>query len=142
MQTRKRLQRKKPMARGAGPKRSKAVKKRNPARRAKEFARCYHSVERVEWIQSLRCVASGLLGNIDNAHISGGGMGRKAHYSLIVPLAAECHRELHRIGRPAFEAKWRVSLAVEAERVHKAWHEYATGTPWHHTPADTAAPSQ
>lgn len=70
------------------------------AKAAEDFARKYHSVERVEFVKSLPCFASGIRGNIENAHVSDPtrtkGMGRKASYLGIVPLSVECHRLLHR----------------------------------------------
>lgn len=73
------------------PKRS-AVKKVNPARRRKEFERCYHSKERVEFVKNLPCAActyhewnTGY--RCENAHVCGnGGMGRKGDYTTIAPL--------------------------------------------------------
>jgi hypothetical protein len=87
-------------------KKPKPVKKRNAKRRKSEFARCYHSAERVEFVKSLPCAVSGLAFNgelRENAHIEGGGAGRKADYTKIIPLCRRCHQQLHSFGRKDFE---------------------------------------
>lgn len=73
----------------------KAPKARNAKRKASEFQRCYHSVERVEFVQSLPCFATGIKGRSDNAHVvrdGSEGMGRKGGYRCIAPLTREAHR--------------------------------------------------
>src|SRR3954467_3732320 len=92
------------------PKPRKPVKRVNAKRKASEFRRCYHSTERVEWAKSLPCVASGVLGNIENVHVVGDGAGRKSDYTNIVPLTRELHRQLHRIGAESFQAAWHIDL--------------------------------
>ena len=81
------------------PKRGK-IKQWAKKRKAKEFARCYHSVERVEFVKSLPCSACGVVGYSQNAHVLGNdGMGRKKGYETIAPL---CGPRPHRlaVGRP------------------------------------------
>lgn len=59
-----------------------------------EFQRVYGSKRRVEFIKNLHCIVCFALPS-ENAHITSGGMGRKADYTQIVPLCASCHRKQH-----------------------------------------------
>jgi hypothetical protein len=95
------------------------MKKTNRKRRVSEFARCYHSQGRVEWVKAQPCVVSGYT-PCDNAHIEGDGAGRKAAFDKIVPLARKHHRELHK-GRAAFEKKYDVDLDALAALTELAW---------------------
>lgn len=106
--------------------RSGRPKRVNVARRRKEFARSYGSVERVEWIKSLDCFFCASLGipnmgPIDNVHIEGGGAGRKAHHSRIIPGCQGHHRALHRYGRAHMEMTYGVFLDICAEATEHAW---------------------
>lgn len=104
--------------RAAKPPTREKVKKVNPGRRKREWARAYHSIERVCFVKSLPCIVTGQTG-CENAHIVGGGMGRKADYTLIVPLVAAMHAQLHSIGASQFSLLHGVDLfacAVETER--------------------------
>jgi len=80
--------------RGDGPKKYSTLKRggqiKPKKRGANEFQRVYGSKERVEWVQSLPCLACGK-GPSENAHTENGGMGRKAGYATIVPLCPEHH---------------------------------------------------
>lgn len=72
---------------------------RNAIRKIREFARCFHSKERVEFVKRLPCAATGKFGNIDNAHVCDDGtkgIGRRSGYRCIVPLNRDAHRLLHR----------------------------------------------
>lgn len=90
---------------------------RNPQRRQKNFARAYHSSERVQWVQRLPCSLCGR-GPSENAHTETGGMGRKADYTSIVPLCSPHHRSLHDHGvAPAT----RTYLREEAVRINALW---------------------
>lgn len=76
--------------------RKSPVKKVNRKRRASEFARCYHSKERVAFVKSLPCAACGFVGFSQNAHVVDDGTkggGRKSGYGCIAPLCGP---------RPAF----------------------------------------
>lgn len=65
----------------------KPIRKVNPKRRKSEFARTYHSKERVAFVRGLKCSACGVVGYSENAHVLGnGGMSRKADYTTIAPL--------------------------------------------------------
>ncbi len=110
------------------------TKKRKPkAEVDAKFAREFHSETRLDWIASLPCTACGG-GPCENHHISTGGMSKRAHYSLIIPLCFTHHREWHTIGRDSFAAKYGINPAVEAERIAKAWYEYDLGQPFHAAP--------
>lgn len=48
-------------------------------------------------------------------------MGGKRHYSEIVPLCPDHHRELHNPGRLTFEHRHQIDLDAEAEKTEQAW---------------------
>ena len=79
----------KPIARGR-------VKRRNKARHDREWARAYHSVARVKFVESLPCLVCGLVPSVC-AHVGrkGAGASRKADYDQTVPLCETHHQELH-----------------------------------------------
>src|SRR5262245_28164971 len=88
-------------------KRRTPMRKTNPKRRQSEFARCYHSKARVDFVKGLRCLLSSLAGNLspcegptENAHTQTEGMGRKASYASIVPLCQKHHRAYDGHGFP------------------------------------------
>ncbi len=111
------------------PKARKPVRKSNAARKRREFARAYHSAERVEWVKALPCVACGVVGFSENAHVASGGAGRKADASQIVPLCSHdtpygsygCHRSLHNLGHKTFELRKDVDLDAAAENTERLW---------------------
>lgn len=75
--------------------RTTKVKPRNAKRQRTEFVRCYLSRERVAFVKSLPCFATGIRGKSDNAHVTrdgSEGMGRKGGYRCIAPLTREAHR--------------------------------------------------
>lgn len=108
---------------GKPPRRTKRVNPINKARRAKEWARAYHSIERVWWIANgCACVVPDCLArDCENAHTETGGMGRKADYTTVVPLCTFHHRKLHRIGRDTFEECYCVTLEEAARLTQQAW---------------------
>jgi hypothetical protein len=90
----------KPIARKARP------RKRNPARKAREFARTYHSVERVEFVKGMPCAACGVVGYSENAHLppkGEAGAGYKADYRFIAPM---CGPYWHSGGKPCSDEKY------------------------------------
>ena len=118
------------------PKRSGRIKPKK--RSAAERARIYGPAERREWIRTQPCIACGEVGFSENAHTATEGMGRKAHYSMIVPLCGSlwsivqnCHGELHRIGIKSFEEKYGVDLQKAAAETEAKWKSQSphTGTP-------------
>ena len=87
-------------ARGGGIPRKTRIKASNAKRRMSEFARCYHSRERVRFVKGLPCFYCNALspflgdatrGRCDNAHVETDGAGRKASYDKIVPLCRSHH---------------------------------------------------
>ena len=109
----------------------KPPKARNAKRREPEFARCYGSEARVEWVQKLPCIvpACRIGGLRENAHIEGDGAGRKADYTKIVPLCRSHHRttfySLHVMGREAFEGHHLVDLAALALDTERCYRRFA-----------------
>ena len=114
------LTRKAPFRRGAAPARRTRLKARNAKRREAEFARCYGSTERVEWVKRQLCYVCGALPS-ENAHIVTGGMGRKSDFTNIVPLCVAHHALLHRMGRPAFERYLTTDLDALAGITEARW---------------------
>lgn len=116
-----------PLRRGAAPKKRTPIKKRNPKRRQSEFARCYHSKERVLFVKSLPCAWCAKLrlpiqcGATENAHTEGGGAGRKAHYTTIAPLG-RYHHERYDQHQPPFDVdSTRRALKMDAILTEEAW---------------------
>lgn len=106
----------------------KPIPAKNGKRRAKAFARAYGSIERVQWVKDQLCIVDSpltCLGEIENAHIVGGGIGRKSDAANVVPLCVNHHRVLHEIGPRAFERRYVLSLAEHAELTDAAWQEVA-----------------
>jgi hypothetical protein len=101
----------------------KRPKARNEKRRASEFARCFHSAERVAFVQGLPCVVSGE-SPCENAHIAGDGIGRKAGYDKIIPLAPRLHRLQHDIGAGTFAIRFRLNLKQLAADTEESWQTY------------------
>lgn len=108
------------------------LSKHNVKRKASEFQRCYHSKARVRFVKSEPCPVCQALGmrhlvESDNAHIVGGGAGRKAGYEKIVPLCRLHHRALHAAGSlSAFYVTFGglVDLAAFAAQTHSRWLLY------------------
>lgn len=119
------------------PKQKKRPKASNPKRRAKEFARCYHSVERVEWVKARPCQVCLKIGVSENAHTIGGGAGRKAGYETIAALCGRhqwadefvvgCHGQLHALGPRLFQERYRVDLAQLAATLQAKWRAHLNG---------------
>ncbi len=96
-------------------------RKRNAKRKAKEFERAYGGESRLKFVQSLPCAACGLVGFTENAHIAGGGMGRKANYDKTVPLCSFCHRRQHEWGAGTFAIRFNLDLRALAIATERAW---------------------
>ncbi len=106
----------KPIPRGGPP------KKRNAQRKKSEFARCYHSVERVEFVNGLPCCVRGFhYGPMQNAHTETGGIGRKAGYKSIVPMCFTHHHDLHASGAETFQRDCNIDLSREAKLTDERW---------------------
>lgn len=103
--------------------------KRTEEAKAEEFARKYHSRERVLWMQRQPSIISGEVPCV-NAHVGIEGIGRKADYTKIVPLTKAEHDEIEKPngGIKTFCAKYSVSiewLLEQAAATERRWQEYA-----------------
>lgn len=76
---------------------AKRVPRKKKDRSPNEFARVYGSTRRVEFVKALPCISCSAT-PCENAHIRGGGVGRKSGYADIVPLCPACHRLQHQKG--------------------------------------------
>lgn len=111
------LKRKTRLTSTAKPKPRKRIKAK--PRTGIEFARVYGSKRRVEFIKNLHCIVCFALPS-ENAHITSGGMGRKADYTQIVPLCASCHRKQHDKGWSALG--WdEAHLQYAAAKIQHHW---------------------
>jgi hypothetical protein len=100
----------------------------NAARKAREFVRCYESLERVEWIQRHPSVVSGRTPCV-NAHVRGGGAGYKGASKWIVPLTDGEHDVFHQHGKSAFEEMHGIDLDKAAQTIEaecRQWNLNAT----------------
>ena len=112
------------------------VKATNPKRKASAFQRAYGSRARVEWVKTLACLACRRsyadgdvpIAIIQNAHVSTGGMGRKANADQIVPLCTDHHGRLHQWGRSGFESFFGLNLTAEAAAVEAVWQAHLQET--------------
>ena len=124
----------KPIARNARPKAKRAAPRRGPERDPGylEFLRergwctacvsAYRSLppSLVPYMDWAAC------GRVDPAHGPANGMGSKGHDSGAIPLGRVHHREQHRIGWPAFEAKYGIDREKEAAAhyaLYLVWRE-------------------
>ena len=126
---------KKPIARSG-------IKRVNRKRRARNWARAYHSEERVEFVNAMPCCACGVIGYTENAHVppkGEAGTGYKADAKWIVPLCGlrvergsgsiclrslGCHNVLHELGRASFEKSWGIDLTSLAATVQEEWRAW------------------
>lgn len=113
---------------GASARKSAGLARRKPLRTrrrsASEFKRIYGSRDRVRWIKSLPCIAAAhpyCAGPIENAHIKGDGMGRKADAAYIVPLCVAHHGRLHCFGARVFEQDLNLDMAMLADLTEQRW---------------------
>lgn len=68
------------------------------------------------------CLVAGCTqGPCENAHTKGEGMGRKGHYTTVVPLCPGHHHESHTAGVVTFAARYGLDLAAEARRIATMW---------------------
>lgn len=107
-----------------------APKASNPARKAREFARAYHSKARVEFVKGLGCVYCTALhplfgvvtaGKSHNAHTVTGGGSRKADFTTIVPLCASHHRLYDEHQFPFDTEKVRDAIKSACPDVERMW---------------------
>lgn len=108
--------------------RRKKLKARNPARRAKEWARSYHSEERCFYVSAiLSCIVPWCQQDedeyLDNAHAHTGGVGRKGPYTEIFPACRKHHTD-HDHGRDRFAAAFGVDPDEVASLTEESWLAY------------------
>lgn len=109
-------------------KRKKGVRRVNPERRAREWARAYHSLERCFYVSAvLSCIVPTCEQDagdyLDNAHAHTGGKGRKGPYTEIFPACRGHHTE-HDEGRARFSEKYGVDPDEAAMLTEESWQEY------------------
>ena len=102
------------------PRRGAPPKKRNQARRNREWSRAYGSKERQAFVQSLPCIVCGYV-PCDPAHIKGDGASRKADARYTVPLCRLHHAEQHQFGVETFGARHGLDLESLAAECERAW---------------------
>lgn len=103
-------------------------RKRNPKRQVSAFRHAYFSKTRVRLVGSLPCSACGDTDPRiprENAHTEPG-MGRKAHYTTIVPLCHRCHHKQHQSGWSG------IGMTAESRRraadlTQTAWRDHLDG---------------
>jgi hypothetical protein len=116
-------------------KRGGRIRARNQKRHSREWRRAYGSVERVEFVKGLPCVACGIVGYSDNAHVESGGTARKADADKIAPLCGRaveeafldrvgCHTAFHALGREWIEARYSLDLQQCAAETEAAWQAH------------------
>lgn len=100
------------------------VKPVNRARKAETWARQFHSSERVEFVAALPCVV-GLFCDYsqprENHHIRAR---RTSDHTVIVPLCARHHRQVHVYGRESFAARWGIDWEQEAALTEQRWQRF------------------
>lgn len=105
------------LARAAGPKRKKAVRRTNAKRRRAAYQRNFGS--RADVVRSMPCLVRGCSGQAVAAHAIARGMGgRKGDRRHLVPLCQTHHveaGEARTSQRADFERKHGVDLVAEAE---------------------------
>ena len=100
--------------------------KRSRKRSAREQDRIYGPKSFRDWLHQQPCVITGCRSNIEQVHVIGGGVGRKAGWTFTVPMAADLHRSLHAMGVKSFETRWGVNLVCLAGMIQDRWeHERA-----------------
>lgn len=95
--------------------------KRGRKRSAAEQERIYGPKAYRDWLHQQPCVITGFRSHIEQVHVVGGGVGRKAGWTFTVPMAAELHRSLHAMGVKSFEARWGVNLVCLAGMIQDRW---------------------
>lgn len=100
--------------------RKRRMKRVNRARRARLFAKHFHSDAFVAWVHSLACTAPGCYRtDIHAAHVKGRAVG--GTWESIIPLCAVHHAALHAYGRPLAEAEWGHDLDLVADAIQLRW---------------------
>ena len=99
---------------------------RTPAqRKAANFARSFHSDQRVKFVQSLPCRVCGALPTV-TAHTVGGGTSRRGPYQSTIPLCHRHHMEMHN-GQKTFAKRHSLNLEALAAEVEAMWARHSGG---------------
>lgn len=109
---------------------SKQIKKKPRSKSERE--RIYGPKGYVEWIHEQPCIACGVVGFSEVAHIKTGGMGRKDDWTRTVPLCGVrpgfaglymgCHRFHDEYPTNFHDAHGNLLLDVVADAINRAWH--------------------
>lgn len=99
----------------------------NVERYEKNWARSFHSLERVRFVKRLPCsVAECRCRPSENAHGWVDGLSRRADYDAILPLCKAHHDELDESdGRAAFETKYGLWVELKAAETQASWLVFA-----------------
>lgn len=117
-------------------------KPRRKPRKPSETLRIYGPKGYVEWIHEQPCIACGVVGFSECAHIKTGGMGRKDDWTRTVPLCGPhwvaggfgyggayeyfgCHRRLHAEGAESFGRCWLIDFKQASASTRKLWLEFS-----------------
>ncbi len=96
---------------------------RRKRRKPSEFDRVYGGALRVRWQKARNCDFCGASPPTEMAHITNGGMGRKANACYTVSACRPCHHELdHGIGKKGMERMHNISLRELAAAVDDEYH--------------------
>ena len=112
----------------AKPRPSKPLARKSPPKKRprskSETERVYGAKARIAWVKSLPCVVADCgRSDIENAHVEGDGMGRKAGYDKIVPMCHGHHRLLHSWGVATFQRVCKLDLRVLADLTEARWQQ-------------------
>jgi hypothetical protein len=101
------------------------IKAKKPS--AAEQERKYGPPARREWMKRQPCCVCGRTPS-DSAHVTNGGLSRKAHYTRTVPLCADNvargysgHHSEYDDGKRSFVAKYGILMALTAAQTEAKW---------------------
>ncbi len=104
------------------PKKKKRPRRQNVKRAAEAVVRAFGSADRIAFIKGLPSVVSGK-GPCVNAHVRGGGAGRRADARWIVPMTDAEHKAMHQMGQQSFAKLHNLDLEALAAETERAWQE-------------------
>ena len=97
-----------------------------------KFRTQFHSKERVAFMRKQPCEVTGLLAGegwgeeVVNAHMRGGGTGRRASYKYIVPLRWMAHTDFDTLSEKQWKKKYgrtKQSVRDRAPHYNRLWEE-------------------
>lgn len=101
--------------------------KKGGKRSASDAERIYGPAPFRDWLHQQPCIITGLSG-VQQVHVKGGGVSRKAGYEWSVPMRPELHHELHQHGIRTFEEKYDVDLELAAIACQQRWLAHVART--------------